>query len=63
VDDSTGEATGFDAVQTAMYDTLVELRDNKPNDRSELDRRYAVTITEMEKVYAYFLTFGRKVEE
>ncbi len=38
--------------------TLIEdLRAAKPEDRSELARRYAVTITEFEKVYAYFVTF------
>jgi hypothetical protein len=33
------------------------MRDAKPNDRSEADRRYAVAITEMEKVIAYFDTW------
>ena len=36
---------------------LNRLRATKPNDRSEKDRRYAVTITEMEKVAAYFRFF------
>lgn len=30
------------------------LRGNKPQDKSDKARFYAVTITEMEKVYAYF---------
>lgn len=30
---------------------------SKPEERSELARRYAVTITEMEKVYAYFMQY------
>jgi hypothetical protein len=34
--------------------TLKELKKAKPNDKSELDRRYAITITEFEKVIAYF---------
>jgi hypothetical protein len=33
------------------------LRAVKPEDRSGLDRRYAVTITELEKVFAYFYTY------
>ena len=33
------------------------LRQGRPNDRSPADRYYAVTITEMEKVMAYFQTF------
>lgn len=36
---------------------LEKLRDAKPDDRSELARRYQVTITELEKVLAYFWTY------
>ena len=36
---------------------LDSLTAEKPNDRSELDRRYAVTITEIEKIIAYFKTY------
>lgn len=40
------------------FATLIEdVRAAKPEDRSELARRYAITITELEKVYAYFVTF------
>lgn len=41
----------------SLLDTLQKLRDAKPDERTELARRYAVTITEMEKVYAYFLAW------
>ena len=37
-----------------IFDVLVGLNDMKPNDRSPVDRKYAVCITEMEKVNAYF---------
>ena len=33
------------------------LMDGKPNDRSDKDRRYAIAITDMEKVIAYFKTY------
>lgn len=36
---------------------LETLCENRPKERGERSRRYAVTITEMEKVYAYFKTF------
>lgn len=36
---------------------VVEFRLFKPLDRSEASRRYAVTITELEKAYAYFSTY------
>lgn len=40
-----------------LQSTLKILRDHKPSERSETARRYAVTITEMEKVVAYFKTY------
>ena len=46
-----------DPVMTALENALTVLREQKPNDKSEKDRRYAVTITEMEKVIAYYATF------
>ena len=36
---------------------IFELKNAKPEDRSELARRYAVTITELEKVYSYFRVY------
>jgi hypothetical protein len=36
---------------------LKSLRSAKPDERGELARRYAVTITEFEKVIAYFIVF------
>jgi len=41
----------------AMIDLLRKLRDAKPEERNELARRYAVTITEIEKTLAYFWTY------
>lgn len=45
-------------VTQATYDALCaameRLRDYKPNDRSTVDRSWAVTITMMEQVIAYF---------
>ena len=54
----TGTVEEFDtthvAVDIAMQGALHALRECKPNDRSEIDRRYAVTITMMEQAWAYF---------
>lgn len=36
---------------------LEALKAHKPNDRSEKDRHWAITITEMEKVIAFFRTW------
>ena len=41
----------------SIADTIVMLRDAKPDDRSEKDRRFAVVITEMEKAQAYFYAY------
>jgi hypothetical protein len=46
-----------DEVLKSLRQSLKQMRDAKPNDRSEADRRYAVAITEMEKVIAYFDTW------
>lgn len=44
-------------VLTSMELCLSVIKRDRPNDRSELDRRYAVTITDFEKVMAYFKTY------
>jgi len=41
----------------ALQNALEMLRENRPGDRSAADRGYAVTITETEKVLAYFKVF------
>lgn len=40
-----------------LKEALEAMREAKPEDRSELARRYAVSITELEKVMAYYLYF------
>ena len=40
-----------------LKDALAALKEAKPNDRGEKDRAYAVTITEMEKLLAYFFFY------
>jgi hypothetical protein len=40
-----------------MEELLKALKEAKPDERSELARRYAVTITECEKVFAFFDTY------
>lgn len=42
---------------TKLFDAMKELKDSKPNNKSEADRRYAVTITDLEKVMAYFQVY------
>lgn len=44
-------------IKNLMVELLDELAKAKPNERSELARRYAVTITELEKVAAYYSVF------
>ena len=45
-------------VAEAISSAIRTTRAHKPNNRTELDRIYAVTITELEKAYAYFVTFA-----
>ena len=44
-------------ILNAMEQLLDELRDARPEERSEISRAYAVAITDLEKVFAYFQTF------
>lgn len=43
-------------VWAALLKAYRTLKESKPEDRSEKARRYAVTITEYEKVLSYFNT-------
>lgn len=53
-----GSAVLTDAgVDACLRDALAALSASRPRNRSEKDRYYAVTITEMEKVWAYFNIF------
>ena len=40
-----------------LIEALEMMKTAKPEERSELARRYAVSITEMEKITAYFKVF------
>jgi hypothetical protein len=40
-----------------LKEALEAMREAKPEERSELARRYAVSITELEKVIAYFVLY------
>ena len=40
-----------------LDDLLDALKEQKPNDRSEIDRRFAIAITEAEKLKAYIALY------
>ncbi len=44
-------------VLSSLKGALSTLRAVKPEDRSGIDRRYAIVTTELEKVFAYFYTY------
>lgn len=46
----------YDGINAFMV-LLADLKSNKPNDQSQKDRQYAITITELEKVFAYYFTY------
>lgn len=54
---SLPESADEPEILASMINVLRLLRAGKPEARSERARRYAVTITEMEKVFGYFKTF------
>lgn len=48
---------GQDEIQEQFEKLLRLLNDSKPEERSELARRYAISITDTEKIYAYYNDF------
>lgn len=52
----TSSVVSDENMLTALKTTYQLLKAAKPDDRSEKARRYAVTITEYEKVISYFNT-------
>lgn len=48
-----GELEIYIPATRILENALNAFKTEKPNDRSDLDRRYAVVITEIEKVFAY----------
>lgn len=46
-------AGGISAMYQALLVAFEEVKASKPNDKSELDRRYAIAITMLEQVIAY----------
>jgi len=40
-----------------LKDALAAMKEAKPLERSELSRNYAVAITELEKLIAYYIVF------
>lgn len=51
------EMSGDKFVLDALLDALALARSYKPEERSQKARQYAVAITELEKVTAYFYAF------
>lgn len=54
IDVADGEMPAAEGVGIALRYALDELRKGKPNDRSEVDRAYAIAITDLQKVVAFF---------
>ena len=52
-----GESNVSHAIWSMMVFVNQMLKNAKPAERSELARRYAVTLTEYEKVMAYYLMY------
>ena len=47
----------LNAAREHLAEALASLEEGKPNDRSAYDRRWAIVITELEKIQAVFLKF------
>lgn len=51
------EPTDNEVITAKFADLLFELHTRKPGDRSEMDRRWAVTKTLAEQAFGYFNTY------
>lgn len=50
-------------VHWMFLELLSEMRQAKPGDRSDVDRAWAVAITETEKAFAYYFTWVLQATE
>ncbi len=56
--EGTMEGTMEESTIRELFEGLMYgLKQDKPEERSELARRYAITITELEKVMAYYTVY------
>lgn len=53
------EPKSADELSDLLAMLLQDMKQSKPKERGELARRYAIAITELEKVYAYFYVYVR----
>ena len=47
-------------IKEKFEEFIAEMKQHKPNDRSDRDRYWAIAITDIEKAYAVFVTFALK---
>jgi hypothetical protein len=40
-----------------------KIADNKPNDRSDADRNYAIVLTDLQKVAAFWVAYCERIDE
>lgn len=52
-----------DPVIVAFLELQHALTEQKPNDRSAIDRAFAVTMTEVEKAFAYYQVYVERAKE
>lgn len=56
-DDAEVHACDTIAAKEKLLDALITLEKARPSERSEQARRFAICITDMEKLFAYFHTY------
>jgi hypothetical protein len=57
------EPTVIQRIEGAISLILGEMQENRPSERGETSRRWAIAITELEKVYAYWHTYLVEIEQ
>lgn len=59
--DMTQVGAPEDLTLSQLNSLIRDIRERKPNDRSELDRVYAVMLTDLEKARAYWMVMAVQV--
>jgi hypothetical protein len=57
------EETVYMQIARELEQLRQKITDNKPNDRSDADRNYAIALTDLQKVQAFWAAYCQRIDE
>jgi hypothetical protein len=57
------EETVYMQIGKELEELRQKIADNKPNDRSDVDRNYAIVLTDLQKVQAFWVSYCQRIDE